>query len=584
MRRQEPGRRFQQRFDRIRLRHVGYLPASNRDPHPLLAPHRLAAMPDKTWWRDAAIYQIYPRSFQDTNGDGEGDLAGAIQHLPYLKKLGVDAIWLSPFYKSPNKDGGYDVADPRDVDPRFGTLDNAKELVKQTHSHGIRIIFDIIPNHFSSEHIWFQEALRSTPGSAARNRFHFYDGRGEGGKQEPNNWNSLFGGPSWTRVIEADGTPGQWYLHLFDSSQPDLNWDNPDVRADFEKTLRFWLDLGVDGFRIDVAHGLAKDEILIDHHDPEGLSRALRLDLTDISKKDRNALLSDIPFFDREGVHEIYREWRKVLNSYSGDRMTVAEAWVHPSARAARYVRSDELHQIFNFDFLMIDWDAHTIQEAINRTLAEAGAVGAPATWVLSNHDSARVVSRLGDEGKARALALLTHSLPGGIYIYQGEELGLPDAALPDEMRQDPAYFRTKGADKGRDGCRVPLPWDSSEPNFGYTTGKPWLPQPIDWKVKSVDVEEADSASFLNFYRRSLKLRKEHPALGGEGAITWHPAPVGVLHFSREPGLIVAANTTANQVTLEVAATTVLHQSAPAAGLSNQTLTLPAHTTVWLQK
>jgi alpha-glucosidase len=541
-------------------------------------------MSKKIWWRDAVIYQIYPRSFLDTNGDGEGDLAGVIQGLPYLKKLGVDAIWLSPFYKSPNKDGGYDVADPRDVDPRFGSLADAKEMIKQSHAHGIRIIVDIVPNHFSSDHVWFQEALRSSPGSAARGRFHFYDGRGEGGNQPPNNWNSLFGGPAWTRLVESDGTAGQWYLHLFDSSQPDLNWENPDVRADFVKTLRFWLDLGVDGFRIDVAHGLVKDEILIDHPDPAGLSRALRLDITDISKEDRAALLNNIPFIDREGVHEIYREWRRVLNSYDGDRMTVAEAWVHPSARAARYVRPDELHQIFNFDFLMIEWDATVIREAISRTLVEVGAVGAPATWVLSNHDSARVVSRLGDESKARALALVTHALPGGIYIYQGEELGLPDADLPDEARQDPGFLRTKGGEKGRDGCRVPLPWDSGKPNFGYTTGKPWLPQPSEWKDKSVAAEEIDASSFLHLYRRSLELRKEHPALGSEGEITWHPAPAGVLHFSREPGLIVAANTTDTSLQFDIAASTVLHQSGSGAVLTNHTLTLTAHTTVWLQK
>jgi alpha-glucosidase len=539
-------------------------------------------MSNRTWWQDAATYQVYPRSFQDTNGDGEGDLRGVIQRLPYLKNLGIDAIWLSPFYKSPNKDGGYDVADPRAVDPRFGTLDDAKELIDRAHDHAIRLIVDIVPNHFSSDHIWFQEALKASPGSSARNRFHFYEGRGAGGDQPPNNWNSLFGGPSWTRVIESDGKFGEWYLHLFDSSQPDLNWKNAEVRADFEKTLRFWLDLGVDGFRIDVAHGLAKDEILVDHPDPEGLTRALRLDVTDISKANREALLSNIPFFDRDGVHEIYREWRRVLNSYSGDRMAVAEAWVHPSARAARYIRSDELHQIFNFDFLMIDWDAATIKEAIDRTIAEVGAVGGSPTWVLSNHDSSRVVSRLGDERKARALALLTHSLPGGIYVYQGEELGLADVALPDESRQDPVFFRTNGSDKGRDGCRVPLPWDASKPNYGFTTGTPWLPQPIGWESKSVDVEEADPTSFLNFYRKSLKVRKEHQALGGNGLITWHPAPAGVLYFSRESSLGVVANTTDDEIALEVVATAILHQSNPGVQITENQLILPAHTTAWL--
>lgn len=501
-------------------------------------------MPGNAWWRDAAIYQIYPRSFQDTNGDGEGDLKGVIRRLPYLKQLGIDAIWLSPFYKSPNRDGGYDVADPRDVDPRFGSLDDAKELILRTHEEGIRIIVDIVPNHFSSDHIWFQEALVAAPGSPARNRFHFHEGRGPGKSEPPNNWYSLFGGPAWTRVVEPTGEYGQWYLHLFDESQPDLNWENPEVQADFEKTLRFWLDLGVDGFRIDVAHGLVKDQINGDHSDPEGLARALRQDITDISKQDREALLRDVPFFDREGVHDIYRKWRKVLDSYAGDRMAVAEVWVQPSSRADRYVRSDELHQVFNFDFLMVDWDADSIRKVISQTLIDVGSVGAPPTWALSNHDSVRVVTRLGAERKARALALLTHALPGGIYIYQGEE---------------------------------------SEPNFGFSAGRPWLPQPIEWGAKSVSREEADPASFLSMYQRSLRLRREIPALGGEGAITWQSAPVGVLHFSREPGLVVVANTREVEVRLAVDATKILHQSGLDARLSGRTLVLPADTTVWLE-
>jgi len=310
-------------------------------------------MNSSAWWRDAAIYQVYPRSFRDSNGDGEGDLPGVIAGLPYLADLGVDAIWLSPFYKSPNKDGGYDVSDPRDVDPRFGTLADAKELIDAAHSHGIKFITDIVPNHFSSEHRWFKEALSAPKGSIARSRFHFYDGRGESGEIPPNNWISIFRGPAWTRTPD-----GQWYLHLFDSSQPDLNWNNPDVAADFEETLRFWLDLGVDGFRIDVAHGCVKEDILIDHRDPERLVDALRLDFLEISESERAGLLGDIPFFDREGVHDIYRTWREILDSYSGDRMAVAEAFVYPSSRAARYVRSGELNQVFNFNFMMLGWDA----------------------------------------------------------------------------------------------------------------------------------------------------------------------------------------------------------------------------------
>ncbi|MFM8783548.1 MAG: glycoside hydrolase family 13 protein, partial [Actinomycetota bacterium] len=474
----------------------------------------------KSWWPNSAIYQVYPRSFQDSNGDGEGDLKGVLTRIDYLKSLGVDAIWLSPFYKSPNKDGGYDVADPRDVDPRFGDLGDAEALIDGAHKVGLKIIVDIVPNHFSTEHHWFKAALNSPKGSRERARFHFYDGRGSTGEIPPNNWNSIFGGPAWSRITEKDGTAGQWYLHLFDSTQADLNWDNQEVREDFEATLRFWLDLGADGFRIDVAHGLAKDEILKDHHDPQALTRALRLDVTDMPDNERAELLSDVPFFDREGVHEIYRGWRKIFDSYPGERISVAEAWVHPSSRAARYVRGDELHQIFNFDFLVAPWSATTLIPAIKRTLSEVAAVAAPPTWVLSNHDSPRLVTRLGGgeigEWRARAFALLTHALPGGIYIFQGEELGLADGELSDEVRQDPIFFRTNGKDKGRDGARIPLPWDTANEatnKFGFTTGEPWLPIPSHWSSKSVASQDKERNSSLNFYRESLRIRSEHPAL-----------------------------------------------------------------------
>ena len=536
-------------------------------------------MKSNEWWRDAAIYQVYPRSFKDSNGDGEGDLRGVIEQLPYLQELGIDAIWLSPFYRSPNKDGGYDVADPRDVDPRFGTLDDARALIEAAHKRGIRFIADIVPNHFSSEHRWFKEALAAPKGSPARSRFHFYDGRGADGATPPNNWNSIFGGPAWTRIHD-----GQWYLHLFDSSQPDLNWDNPDVMADFEKTLRFWLDLGVDGFRIDVAHGCAKDEILVDHYDPAGLTNALRLDYLDMDKEVRAKYLSNIPFFDREGVHKIYRKWRKILNSYPGERMSVAEAWVYPSERGARYVRSDELHQIFNFDFLMIDWDAEIMKSAIVRTLAELADVGAPATWVLCNHDSSRVVSRLGSAQKARALAMLTHSLPGGIYIYQGEELGLPNADLPDGVRQDPAFFRSGGKDKGRDMCRVPIPWTATEPHYGFGSGKPWLPQPDDWQPYAADTLHGVEAGSLELYRKSLKLRHTHPALGGEGAITWIDSPAGTLHFTRNPGLEVVVNASETNQEIAVAGSSIVLTSWGAPEIVENILRIPPHTTVWLQR
>lgn len=543
-----------------------------------------------SWWRNAAIYQVYPRSFQDSNGDGEGDLRGVISRLDYLKELGVDAIWLSPFYRSPNNDGGYDVSDPRDVDPRFGTMRDAEDLIEAAHSHGLKIIVDIVPNHFSTEHRWFKEALKSKPDSAARARFHFYDGRGEKGEIPPNNWNSIFGGPAWSRIVEEDGNLGQWYLHLFDSTQADLNWNNNEVREDFEQTLRFWLDKGVDGFRIDVAHGLAKEEILVDHRNPEGLTRALRLDVSDMPRDERESLLADVPFFDREGVHEIYRAWRKIFDSYSGDRMSVAEAWVHPSSRATRYVRSDELHQIFNFDFLIAEWNAEFLKSAIDKTLEEVSEVSAPPTWVLCNHDSPRLVSRLGGGSlgarKARAMAMLTQALPGGIYIYQGEELGLEDADLPDESRQDPVFFRTQGADKGRDGARVPLPWQKGK-SFGFSTGKPWLPMPESWINLDVASQEEKSESSLNLYRTSLRIRASHPALQKSHSadvsqsIKWLKSPAGILAFRRNPNFVLISNTTDQSCTYDIEGELLL-ASSPEVTYSHGTFTIPAHTTCWI--
>lgn len=541
---------------------------------------------DQGWWRNATIYQVYPRSFQDTDGDGEGDLRGVIKRLPYLRWLGVDAIWLSPFYRSPNRDGGYDVSDPRDVDPRFGDLTTAKELIEQTHNAGLKIIVDIVPNHFSTDHNWFKEAINSPKNSEARKRFHFYDGRGEFGEIPPNNWNSIFGGPAWTRITNEN--EGQWYLHLFDSTQADLNWQNLDVRRDFEITLKFWLDLGVDGFRIDVAHGLAKDEILKDHPDPSGLTRALRLDVTDMPDEERAALLSDVPFFDREGVHEIYRSWRKIFDSYPGERISVAEAWVHPSSRAARYVRSDELHQIFNFDFLIAPWNGEYLKEAIDRTLQEVGAVGAPATWVLSNHDSPRLVTRLGGgaigQRRARAFALLTHALPGGCYIYQGEELGLSDGLIPDSARQDPVYFRTGGIDKGRDGARVPMPW-SNDLNFGFTKGNPWLPMSFDLS-ESVETQMQVKESSLNLYRSSLEIRSVHPALkkSGDQKIVWLETARGVIGFNRTPGLAIYSNTTNQEVLIKLSRPAkLLLASANDVKIVGSDLYLTADSTCWLE-
>lgn len=472
-------------------------------------------MKSSPWWKEATIYQIYPRSFFDSNGDGEGDLPGITSKLQYVKSLGVDAIWLSPFYTSPNKDGGYDVADPRDVDPRFGNLVDAKKMIDSAHSLDLRVLVDIVPNHFSDQHRWFQEALKAGRGSKERARFHFYDANPDG--TPPNNWISLFGGPSWTQVDD-----GQFYLHLFDSSQPDLNWDNPDVAEDFEKTLRFWLDLGADGFRIDVAHGLVKEDVLKDHPDPQGLSDALRLDMP-MDPERRYALLPTVPYFDRQGVHEIYRKWRALFNSYgSREVMAVAEAWVHPPVNATRYVRPDELHQVFNFDLLDAPFDAKHLYGVMSAAINLMGSVDALPTWALSNHDSPRVASRLGDL-QSRALALFVFGLPGSCYVFAGQELGLPDGVIPDESRQDPIYFRTKGVQKGRDGARVPLPWRGDAAPFGFTTGAPWLPLQESWKELTVDKQEADPKSTLNLYRNALSLRADH--LVNSGQLTWIESP-----------------------------------------------------------
>ncbi len=486
-------------------------------------------MKTEPWWREAVIYQIYPRSFYDSNGDGEGDLPGITSQLEYVQKLGVDAIWLSPFFTSPNKDGGYDVANPRDVDPRFGDLEDAKTLIRYAHNLGLRVLVDIVPNHFSDQHEWFQAALESERGSIERARFHFYDAKPDG--TPPNNWISLFDGPSWTQVAD-----GQFYLHLFDSSQPDLNWENSEVHADFETTLRFWLDLGIDGFRIDVAHGLVKEDIHTDHPDPAGLSKALRLDV-EMEAAIRNSLLETVPFFDCQGVHEIYRRWRRLFDSY-GDRevMAVAEAWVHPPENAMRYVRADELHQIFNFDLLTTPFESAVLFDVINRSLELNASVNTLPTWALSNHDSPRVVSRLG-KLESQALALFTFALPGSAYIFAGQELGLPDGELSDSDRADPSFIRSKGVIKGRDGARVPLPWSGDTTPFGFTSGKPWLPINQSWQSMTIESENVDSASSLNLYRSALALRREY--LLGAGQITWLEAPLhgaqadGVLAFTR---------------------------------------------------
>ncbi|MEU8869543.1 glycoside hydrolase family 13 protein [Streptomyces javensis] len=532
------------------------------------------------WWRDAVIYQVYVRSFADSGGDGIGDLRGARERLPHLAGLGVDAVWLTPFYASPQADGGYDVADYRAVDPLFGTLGDADDLVRTAHELGLKVIVDVVPNHSSDQHPWFREALADRPGGAARARYHFRPGRGAHGELPPNDWESVFGGPAWTRTTGPDGTPGEWYLHLFAPQQPDLNWDSAEVRAEFDSVLRFWLDLGVDGFRIDVAHGMVK-----------------AAGLPDIGRTEQAKLIGSqvLPFFDQDGVHEIHRSWRRLLDSYPGDRIGVAEAWAPTPERLALYVRPDELHQAFNFQFLKCPWDAAAMREVIDDSLAATGSVGAPTTWVLSNHDVVRHTTRYADGpgggparglARARAAALLILALPGSVYLYQGEELGLPEVTeLPDELRQDPAFFRTSadgqegqdGQDGFRDGCRVPLPWTRSGDSYGFGPGGSWLPQPETWSELSVEAQTGDPGSTLELYRDALALRRELPGLG-DTPMSWLDAPAGVLALSR-PGLVCTLNTLGEEVELPVPGRALL-SSAPLAYKAG-TVCIPPDSCAW---
>ncbi|WP_285034878.1 glycoside hydrolase family 13 protein [Plantibacter sp. ME-Dv--P-095] len=504
-----------------------------------------------TWWRQAAVYQIYPRSFADADGDGLGDLPGIRSRVDYLAALGIDAIWLSPFYPSALADGGYDVADYRDVDPRLGTLADFDELIAALHERGIRVIVDIVPNHTSDRHAWFQEALAAGRGSAARARYLFREGTGESGEEPPTDWESVFGGSSWERVAD-----GQWYFHHFATEQPDLDWDHPEVREDFLKTLRFWSDRGVDGFRIDVAHMLTKDF-------SEPLPSRAELEL--IPQDGAHPLL------DRDDVHEVYAEWRRVFDEYDPPRTAVAEAWVSTPERRAKYASAAGLGQAFNFDLLEADFDATEFRTVIADNLAQAQASGSSTTWVLSNHDVTRHATRYGlpplagrpvkqgtewvaaggppdgvdlDQGarRARAATLLILGLPGSTYLYQGEELGLHEVAeITDGERQDPAFFRGGAYDGlGRDGCRVPLPWTADGASFGFGDAVAHLPQPRWFAQHAVEVEAQDPTSTLSLYREALRLRR---LLQTGEQLDWiETGREDVLRFTRPNGWQVVAN------------------------------------------
>ena len=480
------------------------------------------------WWRDAVIYQVYPRSFSDSNADGIGDIPGILSRVDYLANLGVDAIWISPFYDSPLLDGGYDVSDFRLVDPRLGVVADVEDLIHAAHAKGVKLFMDIVPNHTSSAHAWFHEVLNSEPGSPAWDRYVIKEGKGAGHEFPPTNWQSVFHGDAWSPLVLANGVKTKyWYLHIFDSSQPDLNWENSEVRAEFEDILKFWFDLGIDGFRIDVAHGLIKDQTFPD------------IDYGAVREKGLLGAPILSPFWDQDGVHEVYRSWRKIADSYQPPKVFCGETSAPSPERLALYQRPDELHTSFNFHYLRAGFDAIRLKDSVDSTLLNHRKVGAPATWVLSNHDIVRHATRLApgqsdqptvmptpdnaDRGvaRARAATLFTLGLPGSTYLYQGEELGLPEVLdLPGEARQDPVWFRTGGKEIGRDGCRVPLPWSGDLPSYGFGSGEnSWLPQPHSWAHLSVQAQESGDTT-LNFYRAALAKRREELATG-DGELQW---------------------------------------------------------------
>jgi alpha-glucosidase len=540
----------------------------------------LPALDRQRWWPGAAIYQVYIRSFADGDGDGTGDIAGVRSRLPYLADLGIDAIWFNPWYVSPMADAGYDIADYRKVEPLFGSLADAEALIAEAHALNIRVIIDVVPNHGSDEHVWFQAALAAGPGSAERDLFWFRPGRGENGELPPNDWNSIFGGPAWTRVTDVDGSPGEWYLHLFAPEQPDFNWENPAVRAEFLDVLRFWLDRGADGVRIDSAALLAKD--------PQ---------LREVPSEGSG---EQHPFIDLDEVHDVYREWRQLTDSYPGDRILIGEVWLPDRERFTRYLRRDELHTAFNFYFLGCAWEADRIRSVIDDTLADHAPVGAPPTWVLSNHDVVRHVTRYGrgdtsfsmdnrrlgefsdlelGTRRARAAALVTMALPGAVYIYQGEELGLWEVEdLPTALLQDPIWSRSGYTDRGRDGCRVPIPWDGDASPFGFGPegSDPWLPQPAGWKTLTVAAETGDPESMLELYRAALHIRRAVPSLGPV-PLSWLPSAPGVVTFARGDDFVCIANTSQLPVALPE------HDVLLLASAPIENSLLPADAAAWLR-
>ena len=534
------------------------------------------------WWRDAVVYQIYPRSFADGNGDGIGDLKGILSRVDYLASLGIDAVWLSPFFPSQLADGGYDVDDYQAIDERIGTLEEFDELVSKLHENQIRVFVDIVPNHSSNRHAWFKEALEAAPGSPARDRYIFRDGKGPDSSQPPSKLASHFGPEGWTQVPD-----GQWYMHLFTKEQPDFNWDNEEVHQYFLDTLRFWSDRGVDGFRIDVAHALKKNLEPLPDRDSYALS-VMKDDGTD-------------PIFDRDEVHEVYAAWREVFNEYDPPRVAVAEAWVHPNRRPP-YASANGLGQAFNFDLLASKWDADSFRKIITDNLEMSAKTGSSSTWVMSNHDVIRHATRLaipgygesadgfGDEhrwyvenrlnpnldldlglARAKAATLLILALPGSTYIYQGEELGLHEVLdIPGESMQDPQWFRGEGKLKSRDGCRVPLPWTSAGSSYGFGSGGAHLPQPSWFAQVNVESQEAGDST-LNLYREAIALRK---ASFSTDSLKWLNFGPNATAFERD-GMVCVTNF--GKEGLELPSGKVLLSSGAISGGK-----LPGNATAWV--
>jgi alpha-glucosidase len=501
-----------------------------------------ASSTQPAWWRDAVVYQLYVRSFRDSDGDGIGDLGGVTQKLDYIAQLGVDAVWLNPCYPSPNRDGGYDVADYVDIDERYGGLLALEKLLTSAHERGIRVLLDLVPNHCSDQHPWFRAALAAPLGSPERARFHFREGRGADGAEPPNNWQSTFGGPAWTRAPD-----GQWYLHSFDSTQPDLNWGNPDVADMFDDVLRTWFDRGVDGFRIDVAYAMVKHP-----------------DLPDVDEAGGN------PYqWNQPGVHKVFRRWRAVADAYQRDIPLIGEVWL-PAPEAGAYIRPGRLDQVFYFDLMLQPWDAAAFRATIEETLRSVPSGGGTPAWTLNNHDVHRSVSRYGlveaepiytndanarrsrprgrvdvalGARRARAAALLMLALPGSAYLFQGEELGLPEVLdLPDDARQDPIWVRSEGREHGRDGSRIPLPWAAAESSFGFSPDgalPAWLPQPEWFADFAADNQQGDPHSTLALYRRAIAARRE---LFGDPGHEWLDTGRDDVLALRRAGSVCAVN------------------------------------------